>query len=221
MPFPGRIAVLLLPLLILFSLVNSLPAPTESPESGKTCTNLTDTFDEAGFVLVPQLAPVGMYHGHTYGGFATSSESKLLGTIGGVNAESSPNVASSTILNDLIQLGQLTLQPFGNITASPSQYFDIYSGWLACILMQGNPQAPALPTGCTVTVTGVGKDNNVVPEYTVSFSPTSLLANSMAFFQLPDTFRNLISVTFGVATSTVSPELTVLLLDDVTVCSYS
>ncbi|EXJ64068.1 hypothetical protein A1O7_00404 [Cladophialophora yegresii CBS 114405] len=221
MHFSGCIAVLLLPLLKLACLVNCLPSPTGSSESGQSCANTTDTFDEAGIVLVPQLTPVGMYHGHTYSGFGTSSESLLLGTVNGVTPKSSPNVASSTIVNDLIQAGQLTLQPFGNITASPSKYFDIYSGWLACVLMNGIPQAPAVPSGCTVTVTGVGKDNNVVPAYTVSFSPTNLLATSMVFFQLPDTFRNLISVTFGIATSTVSPELTVLLLDNLSVCSYS
>jgi hypothetical protein len=145
----------------------------------------------------------------------------LLGTVGGIIPESSPNVAAATILNDLVQLGQLTLQPFGNITASPSAYFDIYSGRLACTLLQGNPQVPSVPLGCTVTVTGIDKDSNSVPAHTISFSPTNILANSMVFFQLPDSFRNLISVTFGVATSALLPATTVLYLDSVNVCTYS
>ncbi|KIW73561.1 hypothetical protein PV04_01666 [Phialophora macrospora] len=182
------------------SLVNSIPAANESPEAGQSCTNVTDTFDEVGFV---------------------TSSSKLLGTLGGIIPQSSPNLASATILNDLLQLGPLTLQPFGNITASPSKYFDIYSGWLACTLMQGSSQVPGLPLGCTVTVSGIDKDSNTVPAYTTSFSPTNVLANPMAFFQLPDSFRNLISVTFGVATSGLLPATTALFLDNVSMCTYS
>ena len=144
----------------------------------------------------------------------------MTGTLGGIAPAFDPNIAAATIRNDLLA-GGITIQPFGNITASPSQAFDLFDARLACTTFNTNPQIPGVPLACTVTVTAVDKDNNPIPEATFSFSPTNLLSNPMVNIQLPNTFRHLKSVTFGVATSSLLPATTVLFLDNVRHCNYS
>ncbi|OAP58413.1 hypothetical protein AYL99_07503 [Fonsecaea erecta] len=200
--------------------VFAAPTPNETPSGVSSCSGYTDTFDEDGYVLVPQLNPVGTYHGVTYTGFVGASKGLVTGNVGGVVPVSSPNVAVGSITDVLVYFGQLTLQPFGTITAAPSGSFDLVDAWMGCFQQQVSANLPGLALGCTVTVTATDQDGNQIPETTLSYDPPDPLNAAMVLVTFPSTFRNLHSVTFGIATSTLLTATTNLALDNVTHCNY-
>ncbi|EXJ92616.1 hypothetical protein A1O3_01168 [Capronia epimyces CBS 606.96] len=151
----------------------------------------------------------------------SQTASLVTGYTNGVYPSSGANDATAALSTDLIRLGTLSLTPYGSIIASPSTSFDLTSFSFGCGQFQANPQAPGVPVGCAISVTGFDISDQQIPEATFSYAPPDLLGSHMVLATLPSTFRGLKNVTLGVAASSLLVPTTLLDIDDVKHCNYS
>ncbi|KAK4902583.1 hypothetical protein LTR27_000520 [Elasticomyces elasticus] len=156
---------------------------------------------------------------------------------GGVEANSAPNVAAATLQTDEVQLGSLSLQPFGTVSAAPgTKAFDLSQLLLwyvsasphnerplitsGCFLNDHTAAAAVVAQGCTVAVTGFYLDGAEAPEVTFAFSPTSPTAATQVLATLPITYSGLKNVTFGVAGASVLAAGAGINVDNLRHCNY-
>ncbi|KAK5125933.1 hypothetical protein LTR85_011288 [Meristemomyces frigidus] len=188
------------------------------------CQSYTDTYDDLSSNPLLPTTEVGTYHGLTYSAFVV--DEPLVGT-SGIVPTSSPNVAAATMQQDELQLGSLSLNPFGTIaTASGTKAFDLRSFYFAyqlsykgCVVDDKNT-AVTVSSGCTIAVTGYYATGQQAPEVTFAFAPTSLTEATLVLAELPATYTLLKNVTFGIADGAVVTAETVLDIDNVVHCNY-
>ncbi|KAK5710691.1 hypothetical protein LTR15_012847 [Elasticomyces elasticus] len=181
------------------------------------CIQYDDNYDDLAASLVPLTSPVGTYHGLNYGGFVVAAPAPLTG---GVEAHSAPNVAAATLQTDEIQLGSLSLQPFGTISAAPgTKAFDLSSFYFGCFL-NDHTAAAVVSQGCTLAVTGFYLNGAQAPEVTFAFAPTSPTAANQVLATLPITYSGLKNVTFGVAGASVLAAGAGINVDNLRHCNY-
>lgn len=120
---------------------------------------------------------------------------------------------------DLVQIGSVTLNPFGSIASASNSPFDLRSFYFGCAVDLHTSFADP-SSGCTVAVTGFTWDGEQVPEATFAFSPDSTTAADLALAVLPSSYAKLRNVTFGVAVGSVATAATVLNLDNLVHCNY-
>ncbi|KAK3617244.1 hypothetical protein LTR56_025427 [Elasticomyces elasticus] len=184
--------------------------------------------------LVPLTSPAETYHGLNYGGFVVAVRRKVSSIFdveadegpgpapltGGVEAHTAPNVAAATLQTDEIQLGSLSLQPFGTISAAPgTKAFDLSSFYFGCFL-NDHTAAAVVSQGCTVAVTGFYLNGAQAPEVTFAFAPTSPTAANQVLATLPITYSGLKNVTFGVAGASVLAAGAGINVDNLCHCNY-
>lgn len=144
----------------------------------------------------------------------------MTGSTGGVIPHSDGQDIVVGVGNDATQLGSVTLNPFGNIVASPSKSFDLYSFWFGCGSNLEQPAA-SVSIGCVLSVTGFNIAGQQLPVATFSYAPTNPTAAPMVLAALPATYRGLKNVTLGLAVGTGTSTTSAIWVDDVTHCNYS
>ncbi|KAI1327792.1 hypothetical protein F5Y16DRAFT_420713 [Xylariaceae sp. FL0255] len=195
-----------------------LPSTTRDEGVYPTCKNYTDTFDD----LVPnptiQKDIIGTYNGLTWQAFIYFGEGGDF--VNGVIPQSGTQIAATGPSSDILQFSLFTTTPFGNIVASPSKSFDLYSFYFACITnLQENKYS--LATGCVITVNGYNTNNESLTPVTAAYNPTIPNASRMNKLTLPNDYRNVKNVTIGLPVATFGPILTAVLLDNFEHCNYS
>ncbi|KAK5717598.1 hypothetical protein LTR17_015951 [Elasticomyces elasticus] len=167
-----------------------------------------DDYDDLTASLVPLTSPVRTYHGLNYGAFVVARHTPAA------------NVAAATLQTDEIQLGSLSLQPFGIISAAPgTKAFDFSSFYFGCFL-NDHTAAAVVSQGCTVAVTGFYLNGAQAPEVTFAFAPTSPTAANQVLATLPITYSGLKNVTFGVAGASVLAAGAGINVDNLRHCNY-
>ncbi|EMC93118.1 hypothetical protein BAUCODRAFT_158882 [Baudoinia panamericana UAMH 10762] len=182
-----------------------------------SCKSYDDTYDNIAVLTgtLPQLNPITLYNGLTYEAWQTSQPTN------GVIAHSKPNVAAAAMEGDLVQLGVVTLNPFGSMTLAPgTKAFDAKSFFFGCVV-DLEQAAATISSGCTISVTAFTIYGQQVPVATFAFAPTMEIGNPLTFAQLPSTFSLLKNITFGIADASVATAQTVLDIDDFVHCNYS
>ena len=121
---------------------------------------------------------------------------------------------------DELQLGSLSLTPFGNLVAATStEIFNLYSFYFGCVL-DDHTDAATTSEACTLAVTGFYANGKQAPEVTYAYSPTNDLAAPMNLAVLPASYLAMKNVTIGVAGASVLAAQTVLFIDNVVHCNY-
>ncbi|KAI4252930.1 MAG: hypothetical protein LQ352_004002 [Teloschistes flavicans] len=194
----------------------ALGLPAELAE--RADTQYTDTFDDlATSVVVPQLFPVGLYHGIQYGGAVVL---RPIEGAASVVPHSKPQQAGAAGPIDLLQLGVLTLNTFYQLKAGPGvKSFDLKSFWFGLGTDTGTTEG--LAQGGTVSVVGFDQTGKQVPVVSLSYAPEGAQNQPLVFATLPDTYKNLVNVSIGVATSEPVSERTYIALDDVIHINHS
>jgi len=195
----------------------SMATALDNTASKSSCLTYTDKYDDlTSNVLLPTTS-VGNYHGLKYGAFVVTEP--IIGT-SGIVPDSSPNIASATMQQDELQLGSLSLNPFGTIAAaSGTKAFDLKSFYFGCVLDDKNT-ALTVSTGCTIAVTGYYTNGQQAPEATFAFASNSLTEATLVLATLPATYTLLQNVTIGIANGAVSTAQTVLDIDNLVHCNY-
>ena len=134
--------------------------------------------------------------------------------VASVVPHSKPQHAGAAGPIDLIQLGQLTLNTFANAEpATGTSSFDLDSFWFGFGTDTGT--TPGLAQPGTLNVLAYTTDGTQLPVTTFSYVPDNTLNANLVFAQLPDTYKDLKSVKFAVASSEPIAERTYIALDDV------
>ncbi|EMC95473.1 hypothetical protein BAUCODRAFT_149440 [Baudoinia panamericana UAMH 10762] len=205
---------------IVFSLLSgAFGAALDSRNYISYCKSYVDTYDDIpASTLLPTLTPVNIYNGLDYGGFLAAQP--IVGTAG-IVPKSLPNNAVATLSQDILELGSLSLNPFGTIAAaSGTKSFNLVSFYFGCLL-SSKTGAADLSEGCTVAVTGYYTNGQQAPEVTFAFAPTSPNAAPLNLATLPSTYTGLKNVTFGIANAAVQQQDTDFVVDNLVHCNYS
>ncbi|KAI1268164.1 hypothetical protein F5Y18DRAFT_377618 [Xylariaceae sp. FL1019] len=183
------------------------------------CQNYTDTFDDLKPDPIIQKNRIGHYNGLDWEAWIYFGTGLDGTTVNGVIPESGDQIAATGPSSDLLQIGVVTLTPFGNIVASPAKSFDLYSFYFGCVF---NPQENffSVATGCTITITGFDTKGVQLPPITVAYTPSNPLRSPMDLVTLPDSYRNIKNITIGLPVSLPTPLFTALLVDDVKHCNH-
>ncbi|KAI8633243.1 hypothetical protein F5Y19DRAFT_471513 [Xylariaceae sp. FL1651] len=123
--------------------IPNIPLVSTLETTSTTCKNYTDTFDDLKSNPLIQLNRVGVYNDLTWEAwiyFVSASTpccndnnvqhlagKGLIDTVNGIIPAFGNQISATGPSSDLLQLGVLTLAPFGNIVASPAKSFDLYS----------------------------------------------------------------------------------------------
>lgn len=139
----------------------------------------------------------------------------------GLKAQSNPNTIAASLQTDELQLGSLSLVPFGSIeAAAPTKAFDLQSFYFGCVTDLHNDLIDGAEA-CSISVTGyyAAAPNQIVPVATFSFAPTAQPA-PLNLATLPAYFTGLKNVTFGVAGAGTAIATTALVVDNLAHCNY-
>lgn len=183
------------------------------------CTEYVDKYDNlATNPLLPLVSPIGTYDGLKYDGWVISDNANA---ILGLKAQSNPNTIAASLQTDELQLGSLSLVPFGSIeAAAPTKAFDLQSFYFGCVTDLHNDLIDGAEA-CSISVTGyyAAAPNQIVPVATFSFAPTAQPA-PLNLATLPAYFTGLKNVTFGVAGAGTAIATTALVVDNLAHCNY-
>lgn len=149
-----------------------------------------------------------------------------LGFLGNINLsaarpQSGDHVASTSLQDDLIQVGNVTLKPMGTMVADRSQgvaSFDPDYFYFGCAFNTG--QSLVTPSsGCTISVTGFYL--NGVQTQTLRFesTPSSFFASRMTRVNLPLSWVGLQNMTIGIEEGDFTPALTIGSIDNFSHCN--
>lgn len=137
----------------------------------------------------------------------------------GLKPQSGDQTAATGLGQDLLQVGNLNLVPYGTIAASDDiGSFDLISFYFGCLQNTGN--SLVIPTsGCTISVTGFYRDGSPAPAVPFSFAPTRVSGQPLQLAELPVEYsaslKGLKNITMGIAGANLTPSLAVLDIDDV------
>lgn len=130
------------------------------------------------------------------------------------------NKIVTTMVEDLLQLGKVTLSPFGVINAGPSvSSFDAIRIYFDCVT-DAHETAAQVAVGCVITARGYTIQGQQLPKVTFSFAPTSPVGSTMALATLPSNFVNLKNLTLAIATADIGASQSVLEIDDFVHCNH-
>lgn len=149
-----------------------------------------------------------------------------LGFLGDINLsavtpQSGDHVAATSLQDNLIQVGNVTLKPMGTMVADRTQgvsSFDPDYFYFSCAFNTG--QSLVTPSsGCTISVTGFFL--NGVQTQTIRFKSTSnsLFAAQMTRANLPLTWVGLQNMTIGIEEADFTPALTIGNIDSFSHCN--
>ncbi|KAL8747290.1 MAG: hypothetical protein Q9190_000796 [Brigantiaea leucoxantha] len=192
--------------------------PTQLEKRADTSYDDTVRFDDLKTsVVAPQLFPVGLYHGIQYGGVVVLEPVQGLAS---VVPHSPPHQAGAAGPIDLLQLGTITLNTYAQLKTGPGvKSFDLQSFYFGLGTDTGT--TAGLAQGGTLAVTGFNTQGQQVPTVSLAYAPIGSLNQPLKFATFPDSYKNLVNVSIGVAVSEPLTERTYIALDNVKHINHS
>ncbi|KAL8821130.1 MAG: hypothetical protein Q9223_000785 [Gallowayella weberi] len=133
---------------------------------------------------------------------------------------SKPQQAGAAGPIDLLQLGQLTLNTDVQLVRGPSiKSFDPKSFYYGLGTDTGTIEEIA--QGGTLCIVGFDVNGKVVPTESLSYAPQGSQNQPLVLATFPDSYKNLLNVSIGVATSSPVTERTYIALDNVVHINHS
>ncbi|KAF2165928.1 hypothetical protein M409DRAFT_55294 [Zasmidium cellare ATCC 36951] len=194
------------------SLVASASAFVASdPLEKRADIQYNDSFDDlATTIVLPQLFPVGLYNGLSYGGVVVL---RPIDGVASVLPHSPPQHGGAAGPLDLLYLGDLTLNTFATLTRGNTvKSFDLQDFYWGFGTDTGTTFGLAQPG--TIYVVGYTVSGQELTT-TFSYVPDSTFNARLTFAQLPAGWVDLQNVTFAVANSEPISERTYIALDNV------
>ncbi|KAF2148150.1 hypothetical protein K461DRAFT_298235 [Myriangium duriaei CBS 260.36] len=186
--------------------VVALAAAVSAALGRQTDVAFVDTYDDIPAIVgVPDLNPIGLYHGIIYAGASVSNRPA---NTRGIAPSSGQNVAIAEIRADLLDLGEVSLRPFATLTRSHNvTSFDLLSLFFGFTISTGT-SLTGVPISGTLTVVGYRLDGTSVEEQ-FDFTPTGLLNAPPSKAVLSNKFTYLQNVTIASPVTLVSVDTTI------------
>lgn len=136
-----------------------------------------------------------------------------------IKAASGKNVAV-VVPTTTLESGTVSLNPQNTVFKSSAiRAFDLVQFFFGCTTFLANSQAD-VDLGCSIEVSGYNTAGKMVGIASYNYAPDAAFGADLVKAVLPDSFVNLVNVTFAVSTSSVAVTDTAIVLDNVSHVNY-